>query len=162
MLNTNQTKGLKIEPWILKAVKSAKDIVVRFYNGTNVLEIQDKNDQTIQYTFNSVYRYEGNWVMMYLNHSDSTENAILSTLRKGDVIDFYPRLNGNNLMDKVGLYKVELILTVKRYKRNSDVIQNHWRFILDDEISLTNGYKSITEGLDYKQPVTNSLCTSFN
>ena len=82
MLNTNQTKGLKIEPWILKAVKSAKDIVVRFYNGTNVLEIQDKNDQTIQYTFNSVYRYEGNWVMMYLNdYTQQSKNYSLKLLK---------------------------------------------------------------------------------
>lgn len=162
MLDMTKIKGLKIEPWILKDLKGAKTIVIRFYNGNNILEIEDKNEKRIQYDFTSTYEYTGDWVMLYLNQSDSTEKAILSTLRKGDVIDFYPRLNGCTLMDKAGLTKTELLLTVKRFKRNSDVLQKYFRFILDDEISSVNGYQSIKSGLDYKAPFNSAFSASLN
>lgn len=146
--------GLKLEAWTVKAIKSAQSIVIRFDQGWTTLEVTDNKNQILQYPYRSLFdQFKGAWVMLYLEYStDSTEKAIFSTLRKGDHLDFYPRTNGSENLRKVGLDKVELMMSVKRFRKGSNDLSSKHLFMLDDEILPPNSPgSSIKYGLYGKE-----------
>ena len=143
----NSKKGLLIEPWILKSIKKANTVIVRFENGFNTLEIEHNKGEKISYSYKSTYDYKGCWVIMYINNDHSSERAIFSGLKNNEIVDFYPRLNNNGHLTDCGLNKTELLMTVKRFNK-LDVIINQRLFILDDEIMPPDSSAaSITSGL---------------